>query len=133
MFVSLAFRILPGDPRPCQSKPRVSAASCAKSTKQWALSVCEEGRTLDHIATHLMSCATVSSTFNTSDQITTAGYTYDGLGRSRTVPAVHTDQPTGALSDSRSSPSRRLDHRQESNDRLGRVLRSRQERRAARP
>jgi RHS repeat-associated protein len=38
----------------------------------------------------------VASSFDAADRITTAGYTYDGLGRTRTVPAAHTDQPSGS-------------------------------------
>ena len=37
---------------------------------------------------------TVNSSFDDADRIT-GGYTYDKLGRTRTVPAAHTDQPTG--------------------------------------
>lgn len=38
---------------------------------------------------------TVNSSFDDADRITTAGYDHDNLGRTRTVPATHTDQPTG--------------------------------------
>ena len=37
---------------------------------------------------------TVNSSFDDADRIT-GGYAYDKLGRTRTVPAAHTDQPTG--------------------------------------
>ncbi len=46
------------------------------------------------------SCSTVgastaeSSSFDDADRITDTGYTYDELGRTRTVPAADTDQPT---------------------------------------
>lgn len=39
--------------------------------------------------------AIVTSSFDDADRITAAGYTYDPLGRTHTVPAVHTDQPAG--------------------------------------
>lgn len=39
---------------------------------------------------------TVTSGFDNADRITTAGYVYDALGRTRTVPKIHTDQPTGS-------------------------------------
>ncbi len=41
------------------------------------------------------STTTVTSAFDDADRITTSGYTYDKLGRTRTVPASHTDQPAG--------------------------------------
>lgn len=34
--------------------------------------------------------------FDAADRITDPGYTYDALGRTRTVPAAHTDQPTSS-------------------------------------
>ena len=37
---------------------------------------------------------TVNSSFDGADRITTAGYTYDNLGRTRTVPKADTDQPS---------------------------------------
>lgn len=40
---------------------------------------------------------TATSSYDAADRITTTGYTYDALGRTRTVPKAHTDQP-GALS-----------------------------------
>ncbi len=46
------------------------------------------------------SCSTTtsgqidSSTFDDADRITDPGYNYDNLGRTRTVPAADTDQPT---------------------------------------
>lgn len=38
---------------------------------------------------------TQNSTFDQADRIIDTGYTYDDLGRTRTIPASHTDQPTG--------------------------------------
>ena len=42
-----------------------------------------------------VSTTTVTSTFDDADRITTSGYSYDKLGRTRAVPASHTDQPAG--------------------------------------
>jgi RHS repeat-associated protein len=39
---------------------------------------------------------TATSTFDAADRITNSGYTYDALGRTRTVPKAHTDQPAGS-------------------------------------
>ena len=41
------------------------------------------------------SPTTKTSTFDIDDRITNAGYTYDAFGRTRTLPASDTDQPTG--------------------------------------
>lgn len=39
--------------------------------------------------------ANVSSSFDAADRITTTGYAYDQLGRTKTIPAAHTSNATG--------------------------------------
>jgi len=43
------------------------------------------------------SPVTQTSTFGADDTITNTGYTYDAFGRTRTVPAADTSQPTGGV------------------------------------
>ncbi|MFL6090457.1 MAG: RHS repeat-associated core domain-containing protein [Aeromicrobium sp.] len=42
------------------------------------------------------TATTVNSTFAADSRITNTGYTYDDFGRTRSLPAVDTDQPTGS-------------------------------------
>ena len=41
-----------------------------------------------------LPCASSSSSFDAADRLTTSGYVYDELGRTKTVPAAHTSNPT---------------------------------------